>query len=52
MNTKSKTYYDIVPKDLEPVVVLRFKSRKEAAEYMKANHMEPSWIVVPTRIEL
>lgn len=52
MNTKSKTYYDIVPTVLSPVVLLRFRSRKEATKYIKDNHLQDSWIVVPTRIDL
>lgn len=52
MNTKSKTYYDIVPTVLSPVVLLRFRSRKEAIKYLEDNHLKDSWIIVPTRIDL
>lgn len=52
MNTKSKTYYDIVPTVLSPVVLLRFRSRKEANKYLEDNHLKDSWIIVPTRIDL
>lgn len=52
MNTKSKTYYDIVPTVLSPVVLLRFRSRKEANKYLDDNHLRDTWIVVPTRIDL
>lgn len=52
MNTKSKTYYDIVPTILSPVVLLRFRSRKEATKYIEDNGLKDSWIVVPTRIDL
>lgn len=52
MNTKSKTYYDIVPTVLSPVVLLRFRSREEANKYLEDNHLKDSWIIVPTRIDL
>lgn len=52
MNTKSKTYYDIVPTVLSPVVLLRFRSRKEAAKYIEDKSLKDSWIIVPTRIDL
>lgn len=52
MNTKSKTFYDVVPTILSPVVLLRFRSRKEANKYIEDNHLQDSWIVLPTRIEL
>lgn len=52
MNTKSKTFYDVVPTILSPVVLLRFRSRKEAAKYIKDKGLKDSWIIVPTRIDL
>ena len=52
MNTKSKTYYDVVPTILLPVVLRRFRSRKEAAKYIKDKGLKDSWIIVPTRIDL
>lgn len=52
MKKKSKTYYDIVPTVLSPVVLLRFRSRKEANKYIKDNRLQDSWIVLQTRIEL
>lgn len=52
MNTKSKTFYDIVPKNLESVVVCRFKSHVKAIEYMRENHLDSSWAIVPITIAL
>lgn len=52
MNTKSKTYYDIVPTVLSPVVLLRFRNRKEATKYTEYKGLKGSWIIVPTCIDL
>lgn len=52
MNKMLKTYYDVVPTILAPVVLLRFRTRKDAVKYIADNHLQDSWIVLPTRIEL
>lgn len=52
MKKKLKTYYDLVPKDLQSVVVLRFNTRSKAIEYMRVNNLISSYVLVQIRIEL
>lgn len=51
MKKKFKTYYDLLPKDLQSVVVLRFESRTKAIEYMRVNNLISSFVIVQIRIE-
>lgn len=51
MRKKFKTYYDLLPKDLQSVIVLRFKTRAKAIEYMRVNNLISSFVVVQIRIE-
>lgn len=51
-NKKSKTFYDIVPTTLAPVVLLRFRTRREAQEYLDKNKLSDTWVIITTRIEL
>lgn len=52
MKKKSKTFYDIVPTTLSPVILTRFRSRRDAQEYLNKNKLSDTWVITTTCIEL